>query len=707
MNNFIENKIRTEETGWVLKILAVSMILFLFSGCTRESKPPGQIWSSSPADPAGTPTEDFPDTLRTLEDVKKGLERGNLDIEKAWIILKSHLDKSPGAPSLLFLKARLLWQMGKFDESLRELDQVISKEPENAGALAFKARILLDLFRNEEAEKTINRLEKIDPGDAWYNLLKARVMIRTRDYEMAEKLLKKYINKNPDHIEAYLELIDVYAESDRIDDGIRFIRGALKRSWPDPKKDRSRLLTRLGEFVERQGKEEEALRYIQKALELDPDNPDARGRSAMRMMDLADPVKFRAEVERAVKTELNSPFPLYALAKLHYNDGRLSLGKSVLYRAIEKFPLEIMGYNTLGYLTLDFKEYREAQLAYTKARIISPGNYDALMGEALLALVRRDFESARKILSSIDIPEHRLWEHNLRLGDIYMDHLRDYSTARKYFDRALFYANKGGDPVVPLINLGYIELGYKNDRKAEEYFHRALEEEDISIYAGILIAVIENQRLDMARKYLAEWEKLNSSWSPRDISTIYLGCDDSYLSIGAIDESIVMIEKAKKADPEDPMIHNHLGKILYIQGDNKGAKSSFESCVEKYPDEAYSWFFLGLIAEEEGDDKRAEYCYDMARKYFRSPGDIDFQKAWIYSAGRRRDAAISSLKKACEKDIFNACRAYSDVVFNWMRDDKFFKQELPELIKQVKDKTPPPPGEEIFDVEKISGIKDN
>ncbi|MCD6310308.1 MAG: tetratricopeptide repeat protein [Candidatus Eremiobacteraeota bacterium] len=721
------------------KVILILLILIfvtgsVFSGCARKKPVEKEVFGteqevisrsdiSHPTD-VSAPVDM---TIKTIEDVRVALDQGDLNIERAWEILNPLLEKNPGDTYLLMLKSRLLWQMNKFDESLDVLDDILDREPTNTEALALKTRLLMDRFRNKEALETAEYLVDVAPNRPGYKLLKARVLIQNRKYEKAEDLLLSIIESDPDNmrgynIEAYLSLMDVYDESMNPDEGLEFIRRALKKDWPDPA-DKSIVITRLGELLERQGKGKEAIRCFEEAIKLDPNNTGARSKLALSVVAPSDPLKvrdkpvdLRRKVEKSIDEEKHRNDDdfnqLFALAQLNISDGRKSVGKAYLYRALEKYPLEITGYNSLGYYTLYFKEYRESQMAYLRAKARRPGDYDALMGEALLAMVRRDFEAANKILSSLHVPEHRKAEHYRRIGDLYLFHLKDYEKARKNYHRTLKYLGQGEDPVMSLVNLGNIELRYGNDEKAEKYFRRSLSENpgrtdidinepiqghkfDINIIAAVVRSAIQNHRYEMAKKYINEWKAVNPVLAPLDSSRFYLKCAHNYLSNGDIDEAVEMVKMAKDAVPDDPMIYNEVGKVLLVRGDKAGAEKNFKKSVKADPEEAFSWFYLGFLAEEKGNNKKAKSCYDKAKKGLRSPGDIDYHKAWIYSVMRSKKSAVRFLREACKKDIFNACRAYSDDVFNWMRDDEFFKEELPGLLKHVKDKTRPPPVEDF------------
>ncbi|MCD6309602.1 MAG: tetratricopeptide repeat protein [Candidatus Eremiobacteraeota bacterium] len=556
--------------------------------------------------------------------------------------------------------------------------------------------------------------------------MKARILFQDQKYDEAENVLKALIEKNPDCVKAYRLLGELYYANLRLDDGVKFIRRALNRTWPDPKKDKSVLYTELGNLVERQGKENEARKYFQKALELNPENVEARkfieisllmgmhitpenlfggvddeADKAIFLDDYPDMVSLRARPKKSMKSKEDSPYSLIVQAHFYLIEGRYSQARRTLEEALDKFPLDVTAYTLKGRLAFETNDYRVAQVAYSRAKVLHRNNYDTLLGEACVDLVRRDFESAEKILSSLNTLPHCKREQYRRLGDVYSKHLRDPGTARKYYKVALESSDQEESLLLTLSGLCEIELKEGNDQQAKKYFRRALAEFPGSNvpYSKIIDVMIRNKKFDMTKKYIAEFEKARSKygWKPVSVSSAYLRFAHSYLITGKLDEAMQMLKNAKKVYPGtvDPGFPDSGEILLARQKDRKFAKTFYEKSVEMYPEDPISLIYLGFLLEEKGDRQKAESYYRKAKQFTLSPGFLNYQKAWIYSIRGRNKEAVRELRKACKKDIFNACRACADMVFDRFRDDKFFKQELPELIKQVKDKTPAPSPDEF------------
>ncbi|MCL5036196.1 MAG: tetratricopeptide repeat protein [Chloroflexi bacterium] len=667
------------------------------TGCGTGSKGRGDI-SGGNISNAGSAMEqsDTNSPINSLSDIKESLDKGDINQERAWQILNPLLKEKPDDAGLLLLKSRLLWSEDRLDESQKILDIILEKNPDDKDAIAFKARMLLDQFDNEDADKMLENPGEFSPDEYQEQLLVARGLFQEQKYKKAETKLLDIIKKRPDYVDAYLLLADVYDGGLQPEKGKKFLESALKRKWPN-NADKTNLFVRLGEIYERKGREDEAVKYFKKALKVKPDNSFAKAKISMCTNDFEIPGELEEGMTKSLDSADGSSYAYFALAKIYYNDGRKDRGRRMLYEALKKFPLEMEGYYLLGQFSFEDKEYSESQMAYAHSRALQVEDYDTFLGRALLDLVRRDFDSANKILSVIKIPKLLTVRHYRKVGDTYLFHLRDYETARKYYNKALKYRGPDDDTSMALANLGSIELKENRDSEAEKYFQRAIRQipGDISIYTQIIPAMILNRRYDTARRYMSLYEKNKSGMNKKVSDALHVRCAYSYMMNGDFEEARKILDKAMKVNPYNPVVENLMGKIEMLQGNNKKAGEYFKWLTEKNITDTSMLIFQGLIAEEEGDKSGAGQYYNRAGESLGNSGEVEYQKAWIYSLKRNKAESLRYLREACNKDIYYAARAYSDEAFDWMRGDPFFQSELPGLIKQIKSKKPFPSAKEL------------
>ncbi|MCD6309601.1 MAG: tetratricopeptide repeat protein [Candidatus Eremiobacteraeota bacterium] len=135
---------------YLLEIFLASLLLFY--GCAGKEPSPVPIIKSPGVDATDVlirPDDSVP--LDTPDDIRKALETGSPNLEKALATLNPLIKDNPGDTSLLLLKARLLWSKGDFEEARDITDIVLTKNPGDVSALALKTQLLEEHFNNEEA----------------------------------------------------------------------------------------------------------------------------------------------------------------------------------------------------------------------------------------------------------------------------------------------------------------------------------------------------------------------------------------------------------------------------------------------------------------------------------------------------------------------------------------------------------------------------
>jgi tetratricopeptide (TPR) repeat protein len=178
--------------------------------------------------------------------------------------------------------ARVLLQTGKPDESVRVLEQVLSRKPQDATARRLLKTALLQAGRPEDAAR-LNApwRQKSSPGkDPWHREFRAYrerpLMEQALDHlqkggpKRAVKLLEEFVAEQPDDLNALSYLAWGYYLSNREEDALRAAREALA---VDP--DSVPVLTVLARIHEGSDRSGEALDVLDHVLELEPNDGEA------------------------------------------------------------------------------------------------------------------------------------------------------------------------------------------------------------------------------------------------------------------------------------------------------------------------------------------------------------------------------------------------------------------------------------------------
>lgn len=85
------------------------------------------------------------------------------ELDRALEIANELIERLPNYAEGWNQKATILFEMGRFDESLAVIEQVLAREPKHFGALAGKAIILLRQGRVKLGQKALRRAVEIHP----------------------------------------------------------------------------------------------------------------------------------------------------------------------------------------------------------------------------------------------------------------------------------------------------------------------------------------------------------------------------------------------------------------------------------------------------------------------------------------------------------------------------------------------------------------
>ncbi|MDO5849692.1 MAG: tetratricopeptide repeat protein [Methanobacteriaceae archaeon] len=209
------------------------------------------------------------------------------------------------------LKSSTLYLYYKnYDGALNNINYILAHNPKNVDALELKSSILRSYEKYDEAVDTATKALNLGASDVLLYYTKIYGLYKLNKLDEAEEFCKEYISLNPLDSEGFLLLSKIFYKKEKYDLALDNVNSALIRSskeddledycdvsWfkalilftskdyeqsmnicnllikDNPKKSRNYYLKAKILFDE--GKLDESLKYINKALELDSDCPEA------------------------------------------------------------------------------------------------------------------------------------------------------------------------------------------------------------------------------------------------------------------------------------------------------------------------------------------------------------------------------------------------------------------------------------------------
>lgn len=176
------------------------------------------------------------------------------------------LELDPRDTCALEYKAGLLGMQGRHEEEAEIYRQILELEPENKKVFSKYIRVLISkLNRLEEAAKILNKAIESDPDEPSYHYLKAEILLKQGNEDEALQLLEKVIRTDMTQLDAWLKMAEIYEKRGDTLMASQCYEMITKLLPSDPRSWYMR-----ARFMAKIGKAKDALKFIEKALGLDP-----------------------------------------------------------------------------------------------------------------------------------------------------------------------------------------------------------------------------------------------------------------------------------------------------------------------------------------------------------------------------------------------------------------------------------------------------
>ncbi len=165
----------------------------------------------------------------------------------------------------------------------------------------------------------------------------------------------------------------------------------------------------------------EGERAVRRALELDPNLPEARNAKARGLIAEGDYREAKEELKKALGRKPNLDAAWANLGRAHQSLAEYSEGLVAVKRAIKLNPTSFRHYISLGNFYLRSGEYREAEKAYRKAIALKPESPLAWRNLGAVLLFKGESkEAAEALVQSLRMEESARSRTNLAIAYQYL-----------------------------------------------------------------------------------------------------------------------------------------------------------------------------------------------------------------------------------------------------------------------------------------------
>ena len=415
------------------------------------------------------------------------------------------------------------------------------------------AQLDFDSEKMEDAEATVDRILKRDKGHMIANFMRGRLYLLKKDFTNALERFDRVIKKKPDYAEAYyFKALCLIGKRER-----KLARKDLFKAVElNPRLVDARLV--LAEFYLREWNQNLAREQIESALKLAPNHAKA-------FMLKGDLKVLERDGEAAEAT-----FKKVVQLKPDYAPGYMRLG--ALYNLTGRQSDALKCFKTA--LQLDSQQ--------THALVFLVGNYiqEEKFGEAL--------QICEKVKQNIGENPSKLGLINYLEGKIYMAYW-DSRMAQQQFEEAI---KTDPNTIAPYEALARV---YFRDERSEEAvsLYKSILRKDPKYLAGYMtlgsIYDVERER-DIAETYYRKALKIKKDFAPAANNLAW-----NLAEKGAnIDEALAFAQIAKENMPESAAVKDTLGWIYYLKGSYLDAIEELQDGVVLDPNNPVVHYHLGL-----------------------------------------------------------------------------------------------------------------
>ncbi len=453
-----------------------------------------------------------------------------------------------------------------FDEAIEEYKRSLALDPDSDLLNQVLAREYSRVGKPEEAFKIYDKILKTSKDIR--TMLQAVVFyIEQENLPEAEKICKKIILIEPNNINGYFYLGNIYYKQDKTAGAIEMFNRVVEI---DPGADTSYF--NLGLAYSKKGDFLNAEKYYRKAVEVNPDYS----------------------------------VPVYALGLMFQIQGRPEKAIEEYNKLLEHSKFDPHAYKSLGLAYAQLKNYDEAVKALEKAAVLDPNDLDSLHRAALILYQEKKYQEvlvyAKRILNS-DPANAEAYQ---LLGTAYAE-LGKPGESQTAYEKFVEL-----DPANPA---GYIYLAYLYTKKQdypgmiellEKGTAKLPENVDLKIYLGG--AYFETKNYEKGETAYREALKLKKD-DERALYSLGVLLERR----GKFEEAVSSFKSVLALDPKNAEAYNYAGYIYADQNQNlEEALKLINEAVRLEPENgAYAdslgwvYFRMGKFAAARKETERA------------------------------------------------------------------------------------------------------
>jgi tetratricopeptide (TPR) repeat protein len=516
----------------------------------------------------------------------------------------------------------------KLPQAEEVLQAGIQNNPDAPKLYVDWADMLVSSGKTAEADGALDKLRKQMPKSPEATVAIGDYYTQRHDLEKSLAEYKRGLSISAGNLDIERRMEELYLISNRPDEASKLDTQLMKQSSKDPF-----VAINHGRLLLAQGKQQDAIIALQKALKGAPDSAQAHYYLGLAYWQTESLGQANSEFQEAVKVSPGFPLALRALAQLNLTQNHPSEARVYAQELVQKFPADGYDRMLLGEIFMREGQLRSAEEQFFIAGRLAPNLAAGHLALGQLYAAEKKWSEAEKEFgTSIQFDPA-----NPTMLSAYVDFLVSRQQAPKAIALLQRFADANPNNPQGHIILGALQFNSKNSAAAQAEFERAIQIDPKSVQAYLRMAGIYQEQkqtdaaigqyqkaldlqpksaplvtmignlylekgdLQTARKYYARALEADPDFPVANANMAWVDAQEGK----DLDVALGMAQKAKSVMPEVPSISDTLAWVMYKKGNYTGAIPLLDECVKKTPESAQFRYHLGLALAATGQKERA------------------------------------------------------------------------------------------------------
>ena len=561
------------------------------------------------------------------------------------------LEADPRHSWALHSRVTVLRRSRRFTEAEMAAREGIERRPADTGLMMRMAWLRDDQYRYEDVLTWCNRALEVVPHDSSALAWQVGALRSLRNFDQAEAAAREAIDRRPDEPNLLVQMGWVYGDQLRYEEAVSWFQGALeidpRHDWAlgskvtalrrlrrfdeaeaaaresiDRRPDSVDALVQVGQLYDDQFRYEEALKWYDRALELDPRDASA--------------LEWRGTALRRLR--------------------RFDQARTALQEAIELRPDEPNLLIEMGWVHSDQSHYEDALTWFQRTLTLDPRHGEALEWRGTALRWLRRFDQARIALQ--EAIELRPDQPDLlvEMGWVHGDQLQ-HEEALTWFRRALdINPHDSWALRSQIAELQSLRRFDEAETAAQEAIDRRPLDVAVILQMGLLCR--DQFRLEDA----LTWYTRALEVDPRDASTLRWRIQ-ALRSLRKFDQAEAAAREAIELRPDEPDLLVAMGWVHSEQFRYEEALNWFRRALDIDP--CRSWTLQSQVAALRLL-RRFDQAETAAREAIELCSEYDLELlvglGWVYGGQRRYEEALTWFQRAFDINPHHSWALQSRVV---------------------------------------------